>query len=142
MEWYGPMNEEQSKRLADAADAVIQSSEAVAEAADALSDPRFSGEQERDRTQAAQQAANKLENGGKKVQDALRKAAVAAASSATAGVYERYQAGAAAAAASRDGAKAIANEDGSANKQAKAQQSMESLDAALASAVSLVFPSE
>ncbi len=136
------MNEEQSKRLADAADAVIQSAEAAAEAAEALEDPRFASEQERDRTQAAQQVASKLENAGKKVHDALRKGAVAAAASGRAGVYEAYQAGAAAASTSRDEAKAIGNEDGSANKQAKAQQSRESLETALNAAVKLVFLSE
>ncbi len=134
------MNEEQSKRLAEAADAVLQSAEAVEEASAALSDPRFESDQERDRTQAAQQAASKLENAAKRTQDALRKAAVAAASSAQVGVYEIYQGGATAAAASRDAAKGISNEDGSANKQARAQQSMESLRTALAAAVGLVFP--
>ena len=136
------MNEEQSKRLADAADAVLQSAEAVAEAVAALDDPRFNGEQERDRSQAAQQAASRLDNAAKKVQDALRKGAIAAASTAHVGTYQSYQRGAAAALISREDAKSIANEDGSANKQAKAQQSLESLETALAAAVGLVFVSD
>jgi len=136
------MNEGQSKRVADAADAVLQSAEAVAEATAALADPKFSSEQERDRSQAAQQAASKLDNAGKRIQEALKKGAIAAASNGQPGTYGAYQAGAAAAGASRDDAKAIANEDGSANKQAKATQSMEGLEVALAAAVGLVFVSE
>src|SRR4051794_15902514 len=49
------MNDEQSKRLADAADALLQASDAIEEAREAAGDKRFESEFERERVAALQQ---------------------------------------------------------------------------------------
>jgi hypothetical protein len=133
------MNDEQSKRLSDAADAVIQASAAVDEIHDSLTDPRFDSTVERERVSAAQQMANKLDSTGKRIEDAIRKATIAAAALANQGAYTRFREATAAVREGRALARAIPEQDGTANKRAKGQEALTRLEAALASAAAIVF---
>ncbi len=133
------MNDEQSKRLSDAADAVIQASDALDEAREAVNDKRFDSDLERDRLQAAQQMVGKIDGAAKRIDDAVRKGTIAAAALARAGAYARYRA---ATEASRDGralGKASGEQDGSANKRAKGQEAIAKLEVALAAAATIIF---
>ncbi len=133
------MNDEQSKRLSEAADAVIQASDAVDEARDALNDKRFDSELERERMQAGQQIASKLDAAGKKIDDALRRGTVAAAALGRPGAYARFQEAKAAVRDGRSLGKSSADQDGTANKRARGQESLEKLEAALRAAATIVF---
>jgi len=133
------MNEEQSKRLADAAEAILNATDALDEAREALGDRRFDSEQERERTQAIQQVSNRLDNAGKRVEDSLRKAVVAAATLGREGSYERYRS---ASAASREGrmlAKTATDQDGTLARRQRAEEALSRLDLALATAAALLF---
>jgi len=136
------MNEEQSKRLAEAADAVLQAADALEEAGNAIADRRFDNEQERDRLQAAQQMASKIDSAGKRVEDALRRGAIAAAALGRAGAYARYREATLAAREGRAMGKAAADLDGTANKRARGEEAIVRLDAALAAAAVIVFGAE
>jgi hypothetical protein len=135
------VNDEQSKRLSDAADAIISASDAMAEARDALADKRFESDQERDRTQAIQQVAGKVDNAGKRIDDALRKAVIACAALAREGAYQRYLEATALVREGRALGKTAPDQDGSAAKRERAEAAISSLDKALAAAASLVFGS-
>lgn len=133
------MNEEQSKRLAEAADALLNATDALDEAREALGDRRFDSEVERDRTQAIQQVSNRLDNAGKRVEDSLRKSVIAAATLGREGSYDRYRI---ANSASREGrmlAKTAGDQDGTAARRQRAEESLSRLDIALATAASLLF---
>jgi len=133
------MNDEQSKRLSEAADALIQASDALEEGRATLSDARFDSQVDRDRIAAAAQMSSKLDAAGKRIDDAVRKGTVAGAALARPGAYERYRD---ATAAIRDGralARAATEQDGSANKRAKGQEALARLEAGLASAAVIVF---
>lgn len=136
------MNEEQSKRLADAADAVLQAADALEDAANAVADRRFESEQERERLQAAQQMTGKIDAAGKRVEDALRKGAVAAAALGRPGAYLRYREATAAAREGRTMGRTAVELDGTANKRARADEALQRLDAALAAAAVIVFGEE
>lgn len=133
------MNEEQSKRLADAADAILNATDALDEARETLGDRRFDSEQERERAQAIQQAVNRLDSAAKRVDDSLRKAVVAAAALGREGSYPRYRAAAAASREGRSLAKTAADQDGTAARRQRAEESLSRLDLALASAAALIF---
>jgi hypothetical protein len=133
------MNDEQSKRLSDAADAVILASSAVDDMHDTLTEPRFDSTVERERLSAAQQMANKLDGTGKRIEDAIRKGTIAAAAMASPGAYDRYREATNAVREGRALARAVAEQDGTANKRAKGQEALTRLEAALASAAAIVF---
>lgn len=133
------MNEEQSKRLSDAADAVILATIALDEIHDSANDPRFDSTVERDRVSAAQQMANKLDGAGKRIDEAVRKGTIAAASVASPGAFTRYREATAAVREGRALARAVPDQDGTANKRAKGQEALARLEAALASAAAIVF---
>lgn len=111
------MNEEQSKRLSDAADAVLSANDALEEARDSLRDSRFESEQERERAQAALQMANRLDAAGKKVEEAVRKGTIASAALGRDGAFGRYRAATGAAREGRGLAKSAPNQDGTAAKR-------------------------
>ncbi len=131
------MNEEQSKRLADASDALVQA--ALDEARELLTDRRFESEQERDRTSAGQNLGSKVDGAAKKIEDAIRKGAVAAGATGRAAGWERYREASAAAREGRALARTIADQDGSASKRSRGEEAIGRLDAALGAAVRLVF---
>ena len=133
------MNEEQSKRLSDAAESVLSASEALDEAREAMTDARFESEQERDRSQAAQQMASRLENAAKRVEDAVRKGTVAAAALAREGAFGRYRSATAAARKGRALAKSTPNQDGTAAKREQGAAALAKLDEAMAAAAAIVF---
>lgn len=133
------MNDEQSKRLSDAADAVIAASDALDDAREALNDARFDSQAERDRLSASTQMTSKLDNAGKRIEDAIRKGTVAAAALARGGAYNRYRESTMAAREGRALAKSALDQDGTANKRAKGQEALASLESALASAAVIVF---
>jgi hypothetical protein len=134
------MNEEQSKRLSDAAESLLQASDALDEARDAVNDKRFESEAERDRAAAASQMANRLDSAGKRIEDAIHKGTVAAAALARAGGYVRYREAIAAAREGRSLSKSAPEQDGSANKRAAGLEALTKLEAALAGAAAIVFP--
>jgi len=133
------MNEEQSKRLADAAEAILNATDALDEAREALGDRRFDSEQERERTQAIQQVSNRLDNAGKRVEDSLRKSVIAAATLGREGSYERYRSASAASREGRTLAKTATDQDGTLARRQRAEESLSRLDVALATAAALLF---
>ncbi|MCC6385892.1 MAG: hypothetical protein IT302_00765 [Dehalococcoidia bacterium] len=133
------MNEEQSKRLSEAAESILQASEALEEARDAMNDRRFESEQERDRAAAAQQMASRLDNAGKRIEESVRKGTVAAAASLRAGAFARYREAWTAVREGRALAKTAADQDGSANKKARGQEALSRLEDALDGAAAIVF---
>jgi len=133
------MNEEQTKRLAEAAESLLQATTALDDARDAVNDRRFDSETERDRTTAATQMANRLENAGKRIDDAIHKGTIAAAALARPGAFQRYKDGAAAVQEGRGLGRAAPEQDGAANKRASGQQALARLEQALATAATIVF---
>lgn len=133
------MNDEQSKRLSDAADALMTASDALEEARDTLADTRFDSQVERERLSAAQQMSQKLENAGKRIEEAVRKGTIAAAALARAGSYQRYRDATTAAREGRSLARVANEQDGTANKRAKGQEALEKLEAALNNTAVIVF---
>jgi hypothetical protein len=133
------MNDEQSKRLSDAADALIQASDALEESRETMNDRRFESEQERERTQAAQQMASKLDAAGKKVDDAVRKCTVAAAATGRPGTFAAYKAADAAIREGRGLARRAGDQDGTQAKKAMATEAMTKIEGALDNAATIVF---
>jgi hypothetical protein len=133
------VNDEQSKRLADAADALITASEALEDARDALSDKRYESEQERERVAAAGQMSSKIDNAGKRIEDSIRKGTIAAAATGRAGAYKQYRDAWAAVREGRALGKTAADQDGTANKRARGQEALDRLDSALNGAAVIVF---
>lgn len=133
------MNDEQSKRLSDAADAVIAASDALDEARDALADRRFESELERERTQAAQQMTSKIDAAAKRIDDAVRKGTIAAAALARTGAYARYREAIDAVKAGRAAGKSAGEQDGTVNKRARGAEAVALLDTALSHAAAIVF---
>ncbi len=133
------MNDEQSKRIADAADAVISATDSLDEVREALADKRFDSEQERDRTQAVQQVASKLDNAGKKIDEALRKGTVASAALGRNAIFPRFRQASVAVKEGRSLARTAADQDGTAAKRQRAEESLAKLDAAVVTAASIVF---
>lgn len=134
------MNDEQSKRLADAADALVQAADALEEARAAAADARFDSEVERDRQAASQQLAGKVDGAGKRIEEAVRKGTTAAGASGRSGGYQLFRQ---ASAAVRDGralGRTIGDQDGSAAKRTRAEEAIKQLDDALEAAAGLVFP--
>ena len=133
------MNDEQSKRLSDAADAVIQASLATEEAREMLNDRRFESEQERERISAAQQMSSKLESAGKRIDDAVRKSAIAAAALGRPGSFARFKDATTAVRSGRSVARSALELDGVANKRSRGQESLAQLEEALNAAAAIVF---
>ncbi len=133
------MNDEQSKRLSDAADAVIQASDALDEAREALGDRRFDSELERERLQAAQQMTGKIDAAAKRIEEAVRKGTIASAALDRRGAYARYREAMGAVRSGRSTGKAAGEQDGSVNKRAKGTEAVALLEAALAAAAVIVF---
>jgi hypothetical protein len=133
------VNEEQSKRLSDAAESVLSASEALEEAREAMADARFESEQERERAQAAQQMASRMDNAARRVEDALRKGTVAAAALAREGAFSRYRTATAAAREGRSLAKSAPNQDGTAAKRDRGSAALAKLDEAMEAAAAIVF---
>ncbi len=135
----GRMNDEQSKRLSDAADAVVSASEALDEAREALADRRFDSDLERERMQAAQQMTSKIDSAAKRIDEAVRKGTIAAAALARTGAYARYREAIDAVKSGRAAGKAAGEQDGTVNKRAKGTEAVSLLDAALGHAAAIVF---
>ena len=133
------MNDEQSKRLSDAADALIQANDALDDARESINDTRFDSQVEREWLSAGQQMSSKLDAAGKRIEDAVRRGTIASAALARTGAYQRYRESTAAAREGRTLARQANEQDGSANKRAKAQEALAKLDAALTSAAVIVF---
>lgn len=133
------MNDEQSKRLAEAADAVLLANEALSEASESMHDPRLESGQDRERSRAAQQLASRLDNAAKRIEDSLRRGALAAATLGTPGAFARYREAVAAARGAREAARIIPDADGTAQKREAADAAMQQLTTALEGAIALVF---
>lgn len=133
------MNEDQSKRLAEAADSVLNAADALEEAREALNDRRFESEQDRERTQAVQHVVNRLDGAARRIDDALRKAIVAAATLDREGLYDRYRSGSAAVREARNLARTAPDQEGAAARRERAGESLARLDAAMTTAAGVVF---
>ncbi len=133
------MNDEQSKRIAEAAEAVVQATEALDDAREVLQDRRFDSDVERERQAASGLLASRVDGAARRIEDAVRKSAVAAATTARAGAYKRYMEAAAAANKGRSLGKTITDQDGSPAKRARAEEAIEELNRALQTAADLVF---
>lgn len=133
------MNEEQTKRLAEAAESLLQACGALDDARDAVGDRRFDSETDRDRSAAATQMANRLDTAGRRIEEAIHKGTIASAALARAGAYQRYRDAIAAAREGRALGRSSLEQDGSANKRAAGEQAAARLADALATAASIVF---
>lgn len=133
------MNDEQSKRMAEAAEAIVHAAEALEDARDAANDRRFDSEQERDRLAASQQLGNRVDGAAKRIEEAARKGAIAAGAALRAGGFKRYRDAAATAKQGRALGRTIADQDGSPAKRARAEEAITKLEEALLIASELVF---
>lgn len=133
------MNDEQSKRVSEAADAVLQAADALEDARESFNDKRFESAQERERLAAAQQMAGKLDNAGRRIEDAVRKGTIASAALDRRGAYSRYREATTAAREGRALARQAPNQDGTPGKRAKGEEALARLEAALNAAATIVF---
>jgi|GEM_PF-1290994 len=133
------MNDEQSKRIAEAAEAIVQATEALEDAREVLQDRRFESDVERERQAASGLLASRVDSAARRIEDAVRKSAVAAAAAARPGAYERYKEAIAAAGKGRSLGKTITDQDGSPAKRARAEEAIGQLSLALDIAAGLVF---
>ncbi len=134
------MNEEQTKRVSDAADAVLNAADALNDARESLSDKRYQSELERERTQAVQQTANRIESAARRIDDALRKATIAAATLQRDGAYKARQKAVATLREGRTAGRSAPDQDGGiAQKRERAETALTQLETALAAAASLVY---
>ena len=133
------MNDEQSRRLGEAADLLVLAADALDDARETLNDARFGRELERDRTAAAQQLASRTDAAGKRIEEALRKACSASAANGRTATWAAYRTALAAAHAGRLLARAVPDADGTEKRQAAAREAMASLEGALQVAADLVF---
>lgn len=133
------MNEEQTKRLADAAEAVLSASDSLDDARETLADRRYESEQERERLQAIQQSVNKIDQCAKRAEEALRKGVVAAATRGGPSAYPRYREGISAAREARTLAKSAPDQDGTLARRQRAEEAIGKLQAAVTIAASFVF---
>jgi hypothetical protein len=85
------MNDEQSKRVAEAAEALIQANDSLEEARDALRADRFERDSERERANAAQQLTSRIDAAGRRVEEALRRAAISSAALGRSGAWAPYR---------------------------------------------------
>ena len=133
------MNDEQSKRLSDAADALIQAADALGDARESLGDRRFDSDVERERTAATQQMSSRLDQAGKRIEDALRKAVVASAASGRGGAWNAYREATMAVREGRSLARGASDADGSAQKRARGEEAWTRLNESLEATASLIF---
>ena len=133
------MNDEQSRRLAEAADAIIGAGEAIEEARASTDDSAFGKELERERAAAAQRMASRIEAAARKTEDALRKATVAAATVETPNAWSAYRDAVTAIRAARTAARSAPDADGSANRRDMGGQAVERLTHALTAAAAMTF---
>ena len=133
------MNDEQSKRLSEATEGLILANDALRDAREALADPRFERDLDRDRLAAAQQMGSKVDAASKRVEDAIRRSTVAAASNGRPTAWARYQAAVAKAREGRAKAKSVPDSDGVPARRVAATEGVELLDAALALAAALAL---
>ncbi len=133
------MNEEESRRVSLAAEAVLRATDSLEEARTALRDERWDSGQERDRQQAAGTAAGRLEKAAGKIEEALRRGAVAAAVSGRNGAYPRYRGAATALREGRAAARSSREQDGTQARRARAEEALEQLEAALTTAAALAL---
>jgi hypothetical protein len=136
------MNDEQSKRLADAADALMTAADALDEARDATMDPRFDRDLERERLAAAQQMGQRIDNAGKRIEEAVRKGTAASAAAGRGGAWIRHRTATASAREGRMLARQAMEADGITNKRAGADDAVMKLEEALAMAAIIVFGDE
>ncbi|MDZ7728580.1 MAG: hypothetical protein U5Q44_10540 [Dehalococcoidia bacterium] len=133
------MNEDQSKRLAEAADSVLNAADAIEEAREALNDRRFESEQDRERTQAVQHVVSRFDAAAKRIDEALRKGIVAATALDREGLFDRYRSASAAVREGRSLARTTPDQDGSAARKERAGEALARLEAALTAAAGVVF---
>jgi hypothetical protein len=133
------MNEEQARRRAEATEAIILAADVLDDAREAVNDSRSSRELERDRMSAAQQMASRIETAGKRIEDALRKACVAAAVNGRADAWSTFRVAQASVREARAKAKAAPDADGAGAKQNSGREAVERLAAAIETAAALVF---
>ena len=85
------MNDEQTKRVAEAAEALIQANDSLEEARDALRPERLEKDSDRERANALQQLTSRVDAAGRRVEEALRRATIASAALGKAGTWEPYR---------------------------------------------------
>ena len=88
---------------------------------------------------AVQQVSAKIENAGKKVEDAIRRGTVASAANGRAGAWGRYREALAAARYGRFLGRTTLDQDGVTNKRTRSQEAIGYLDSAVGSAAIIVF---
>ncbi len=133
------MNDEQSKRLSEATDALILANDALKDARDACNDARFERDTDRERLAAAQQMGSKVDAAAKRLEEAVRRSTVAAAANGRAGAWPRYQEAVAKAREGRAKAKSVPESDGVPARRTAATEGVALMEAALAQAAAIVF---
>ncbi len=133
------MNDEQSRRLAEAADAIIAASDALEEARVSTDDGTFAKEFERERLAAAQRMAARVEVAARKTEEAVRRATIAGAATAAPGGWPQHIEAVTAVRRAKAAVKSVPDADGSVARRDLGLQAIESLNQALALAAVLVF---
>jgi hypothetical protein len=133
------VNEEQSKRLAEAAEAIMLAREALDEATDALDDRRFESENERERSMAAGQLGNRADAAAKRLDDAIRRATSAAAATGSPGAFERYTTARAAVREGRALAKPSSEQDSPGERRSRIREAVGAFERAFTTTARGVF---
>jgi hypothetical protein len=133
------MGEDVDRRLMDAADGLVAAFEALREAKLAMDDPRLSAAADQQRNQGFSQVTNRVENGAKKAEEALRKAIIAAAPGRNPAHFACYRQADARLASARAELRGAAREDDPSGRAARLSVAIALVDQGLDVAKDLIF---
>ena len=133
------MNAEAERRLAEAADAIMSSVAALAETLDGLNDSRLGAESVQVRQQAMSSVLSRGEQAVRRLEEALKKATIAAAATRVGGAYSRYKEAHSALADAQAYMSMVRDADGTPAKLEKLRSAYAALERALDVAQSFVF---
>jgi hypothetical protein len=133
------MNDEIARRIAAAVEAVLEAADALAEARAAVGDPRFESSHERERSAAVKRASHTLDTASRRIEQGLRRAAVAASLRERHSVYTRYSEAMAALFVGRESARSAPSGDGTPERRSRLQDALARLEAAQRTAASFAF---
>lgn len=134
------MNEEQARRLAQAAEAFVEALAALAEARAASFANDLEASLERVRQQAARRAATALEQAARRLEEAATRTAVALAALRLAGAFAAVRRTLETAREVRARSRTIPDADGGAARRSAAQAALEELERASEELARLLFP--
>lgn len=133
-------SDEADKQIVAAAEAVLTAAEQLGEARSGLEDQRFGSDKEADRQQAFQAALRASENTVRRLEEALRKAAVTGAVLRVPGTFAQFRAAQQRLEVGRSYLRAAPNVDGTPAKYERLRAAYDELSAVLEMSQVLVFP--